>query len=290
MTYPTLYLIAGPTASGKSARALELAAKTNGVIINSDAMQVYSGVPILTAQPDELAKKAVPHELYGTVPPTENSSAGHWADLAAVAIENAISGGRAPIIVGGTGLYFKALLEGLADIPRIPDDVRAEINALYDKLGSELFRSQLCKIDPGSARHIKPNDRQRLVRAYEVASHTGKTLGEWHRTKHKQGIENRYCVKRILLLPPRDELYAACDGRFLKMMGSGALDEVRFLLSKKINPELPVMKILGVRELSAYVKKRISLDEAISKAQQSTRNYAKRQITWFKNQWGEDCA
>lgn len=285
MGKPLLYLIAGPTASGKSAKALEMALELNGVIINSDAMQVYSSLPILTAQPDAKAKKAAPHRLYEITPPTEKSSAGIWGDLAVAEIENAITEGKTPIIVGGTGLYFKALMEGLAEVPPIPDEVRTRAQKLYDKLGSDAFRAKLAEVDPLSAKKIKPNDRQRLVRAYEVASHTGKTLEEWQNKKHKPGIEKSYKVKRVLLLPERSALYSACDGRFLKMMGSGALDEVREFMKLKVDPEYPAAKVLGVRELTAYIEGRMSLDEAISKAQQSTRNYAKRQVTWFKNQW-----
>ncbi len=281
-----LHLIGGPTASGKTALALELARRENGVIINADAMQVYAGLPLLTAQPTAQEKREIPHELFEVFDPSEKSSAGQWLALAQRAIEKTREAGKTPIVVGGTGLYFRALLGGLADIPAIPEVVRAETIALYEKLGEAAFRKKLAALDAESASKIKPNDRQRLIRAYEVAWHTGKSLGEWQ----KEGIRHsafgiRGEIKKHLLLPERKALYAACDARFLGMMEKGALEEVRALLARNLDSSLPAMKILGVPELAAHLRGELSLKEAVALAQQHTRNYAKRQVTWFRNQW-----
>jgi len=292
MSNPLMYLIAGPTASGKSVLALEIAGQENGTVINADSMQVYSGLPILTAQPSKEARFSIPHELYEIFDPSERSSAGKWRTLALDSIQRALDTGRTPILVGGTGLYFKALLEGLADVPEIPENVREKARRLYAELGPEAFRAKLAEKDPESAARIKPNDKQRLIRAYEVAWHTGKPMGFWQKSAASLGnadlragsLASFTIVPRLLLLP-RSELYAACDRRFLWMMENGAVDEVRSLLERKLDPSLPAMKIIGVREIAAFLRGEISRETAISKAQQATRNYAKRQLTWFRNQW-----
>ena len=285
MTKPALYMIGGPTASGKTAAALELAQRVDGVVINADAMQVYKGLPLLTAQPSPEEKGASPHKLFEIFDPSERSSVGRWAELARVEIAAAVRDGKTPILVGGTGLYFAALLGGLAEIPPIPDAVRLEATGLYIEKGHDAFRSELAKLDPDSAARIKPNDRQRLIRAYEVVAYTGKTLGQWQTEGAAQSIEKDFVVERRLLMPERDALYAACDARFLKMIEAGALEEVQRILAQNLDPDLPSMKILGVPELAAHLRGELSLDEATAKAQQSTRNYAKRQCTWFRNQW-----
>jgi len=287
MSKQSIILIGGPTASGKSALALRLARERNGNIINADAMQIYAGLPILTAQPDPKDKAEIPHLLYETTDAAEASSAGKWLVQARAAIEETIKAGRQPIIVGGTGLYFDALMGGLAEIPPIPDDARAKTAQLYIKLGEKDFRTELAKRDPESAARIAHNDKQRLIRAYEVALHTGKTLGDWH--KASQGAEQNFAAEYHLLLPAREELYAACDKRFLDMIERGAIEEVKNFLKRGLPPTLPSMKILGVRELAEYIRGEKTLEESITKAQQMTRNYAKRQVTWFKNKWGESC-
>jgi tRNA dimethylallyltransferase len=287
MTKPVLHLIAGPTASGKSALALDIARRERGTIINADAMQVYAGLPVLTAQPEPQDKKEIPHELYEVFDPAERSSAGKWRTLAEDVIRRAVESGRTPILVGGTGLYFKALLEGMADIPDIPETVREESRRLYAELGSEAFRAELAKRDPESAERLKPNDKQRLIRAYEVAKHTGKPIGYWQSASSSRTGAEQCVFRPRLLMPPREELYAACDRRFLAMMERGAVDEVRDLLARKLDPDLPAMKILGVRELAAMLRGEMPRDDAVAKAQQATRNYAKRQMTWFRNQKSE---
>lgn len=285
MTHPTLILIGGPTASGKSAKALEIAERERGTIINADAMQVYAGLPILTSQPGPSDTKLAPHELYAIIDPAERFSVGQWLPRARRAIRQALDAGRTPIVIGGTGLYFKALTEGLADIPDIPEDARAAAQQLYAELGPEKFRAELAKLDPGSVERLKPNDKQRLIRAYEVARHTGKPIGSWQKQPSRAPDLPVFNLRRILIMPPREELYATCDKRFLKMMERGALEEVRALLARKLDPGLPAMKILGVRELGAFLNGELTRETAIAKAQQATRNYAKRQMTWFRNQW-----
>lgn len=288
MTKPILTLIGGPTASGKTAAALALARAKGGVIINADAMQVYRGLPLLTAQPSEMEKREIPHKLFEVLAPAERSSAGRWLALARAAIDAAVREGQAPIIVGGTGLYFAALLGGLAVIPSIPDEVRLDVTALYDAIGHDAFRARLAERDEGSATKIAPHDRQRLLRAYEVAVYTGRSLLQWQEEGAEQSIEKDFTVHRSVLMPDRAALYAACDARFLRMVEGGAVDEVRALMDQGLEAGLPAMKILGVPELAAHLRGAMSLDEAVIKAQQATRNYAKRQMTWFRNQWKAD--
>lgn len=294
MSQPKIILVAGPTASGKSAFALDLARQKNGVIINADALQIYAGFPLLSAQPSKADLPAAPHKLYGVIDAAEKSSAGIWRGLAIQAINDVVHKGQTPILVGGTGLYFRALLGGLADIPPIPDDVRKKVIDLYDQWGEEKFRAELLKLDPETSARLAPNDRQRSIRAYEVVLHTGKPLGFWHKKQDsgfriqdsKNSLESRIQNSEShLLLPPRDTLYAACDKRFLQMINQGAVEEVKNMLARKLDPSLPAMKTLGVREITDYLHGIITLDEAIAKAQQATRNYAKRQLTWFRNQW-----
>lgn len=282
MSQAKIILVAGPTASGKSAFAEELASKRLGTIINADALQIYAGLPILSAQPSILQQQAVPHLLYNLIPPTQHSSAGTWVKMAHEAIRETIEAGRLPILVGGTGLYFRALLGGLATIPPVPDEVRAEVQEAYDSWGEEKFRAELMKLDPQSAVKLAKNDRQRLVRAYEVVQHSGNPLNYWHQ---KTDAVSPYNVEAHLLMPERDLLYAACNQRFLSMMERGVLSEVEKFMELGLEEDLPVMKTLGLRELASHLKHDLSLDDAITRAQQTTRNYAKRQVTWFRHQW-----
>lgn len=279
-----LHIVAGPTASGKTAFALALARQAPSVVINADALQLYDGLPILTAQPKVDERASVPHALFAVLAPDAPSSVGLWLSMAERALEKALEQGKKPIVVGGTGLYFRALFCGLAEIPSIPDSVRQDTRRLYEECGHDAFRLLLAARDPQSAERIKPNDRQRLMRAYEVVVHTGKPLGAWHKEKTSVACLRRFQVEKHLFMPDRAELYARCDARFLAMMDAGALDEARAILTRNPSADWPVLKALGARELVAHVQGRISLDEAIAKAQQSTRNYAKRQVTWFKNQ------
>ncbi len=282
MTQAKIILVAGPTASGKSAKAMELARQRRGTIINADAMQIYAGLPILTAQPSPEEQNEIPHMLYGTLDPVEGSSAGKWLGLAQQAIAEVVAAGRTPILAGGTGLYFRALLGGLADMPDIPDEVREATEKLYGEIGEEKFRAELWQLDQESALRLAPNDRQRSIRAYEVAKHTGKPIGEWQKRETTPPV---YEIESYLLMPPREELYAACDKRFEKMIEQGAVEEAKALLDRNLDPALPSMKTIGLRKIGLYLKNETTLEEAIAKSQQMTRNYAKRQMTWFRNQW-----
>jgi tRNA dimethylallyltransferase len=281
-------LIGGPTASGKSALAFAAAQRENGVIINADAMQIYDGLPVLTSQPDAIAITKIPHRLYGFVNPATRFSVGKWLAAARTAIDACLAADKLPIVVGGTGLYFRALLHGLAEIPDIPSQIHDETVALHKKLGGEAFRNQLAKLDKVSAEKLHAGDSLRLVRAYEVAVHTGKPVNEWQQQGNKANPLADMEWQRILVLPPREELYANCDHRFAAMIKAGAIGEVEALLAQELDPELPAMKIIGVGELGDFLANKCDLTTAVQAAQQSTRNYAKRQVTWFKNQWQKE--
>lgn len=276
-------VVAGPTASGKSALATRVAETFGGVVINADSMQVYRSLRIVTARPAPEDEARVPHRLYGVMAPVESCSAGRWLTLAAQEIEIAWAGGRLPVVTGGTGLYLKVLMEGLSPMPHVPQAIRTKANALYAHLGPMAFHAEVAKRDPAAARRLPPTDRQRLVRAYEMVEATGRPLSQWQ-------VENRprpplaAKFSTLVLMPGREALNAACDGRFLTMMEQGALDEVRALLALGLDPGQSVLKALGVPELSAHLRGETSLDEAVAAAQRSTRNFAKRQITWFRHQ------
>ena len=277
-----LIIVAGPTASGKSALALALAGAFDGTIVNADSMQVYRDLRVLTARPDDAALAAAPHRLDGILDGSELCSAARWAALAHGEIAAAQASGRLPIVVGGTGLYLRTLLHGIAAVPEIPDEVREAARALHRDLGGEAFRAELARLDPAAAARLPAGDSQRLVRAYEVVTATGRTLGDWQRA----GAESvpRYDSRQFVLLPPRDALYAACDGRLQAMIEAGALDEVRALMARDLPPEMPIRKAVGVPELARYLAGTLDLASAVAAAQQATRNYAKRQFTWFRHQ------
>ena len=279
----TAIVIAGPTASGKSALALKLAHWANGVIINADSMQVYSGLAVITAQPDAAALAELPHKLYGVLAPLTRCSVALWLDMARREIEAAFEEHKTPIIVGGTGLYLRALMEGLANVPSIPEDVRAAARSLHEKLGAVGFHAALALRDPVTAARLEVGDTQRLLRAWEVIEATGASISEWQ-SKKAIGAPEDVEFLPIVLIPPRDSLYVSCDGRFLAMMEAGALDEARLAMMQNYPDDLPAMKALGMRELWQYLSGDIEREAAIASAQQATRNYAKRQITWFKHQ------
>ncbi len=278
-------VIAGPTASGKSALALGLAQAFDGTIINADALQVYRDMPILTASPDADARARAPHRLYGCLDASERGSAGQWREAALREIAASQSAGRLPLVVGGTGLYLRALREGLAAIPPIPPEIRAEATALYGQLGGEGFRAQLAMLDPETASLLPPGDRQRLTRAFEVVHATGSPIGAWRR---RRGEPAPYRFASILLMPPREALYAVCDARFERMIEAGALDEAASLAARELAPDLPAMKAVGLPELLRHLAGEIPLSEAIAIAQRETRRYAKRQMTWFRHQMKPD--
>jgi tRNA dimethylallyltransferase len=282
---PRIWLIAGPTASGKSALALRLAQATGGEIVNADSMQLYAGLRVLTAGPTPDERKRAPHHLFGTVDPADGWSVGRWLRAASEVIGEIRARGRDAIVVGGTGLYFGALTKGLAEIPQIAADLRRAVAAEYEVLGEDAFRARLAKADPAAAARIAPGDRQRLSRAWEVYVATGVSL-----TDHQASASGALPAgswSAVALEPPRTALYSRCDARLEVMLSEGALNEVRALLARNLDPELPAMKAVGVRELVAYLRGEATLNAAVAAAQQETRRYAKRQLTWMRGQMAE---
>jgi tRNA dimethylallyltransferase len=274
-----LALIAGATATGKSSLALELAERTHGVIINADSAQIYRDLPILSAAPTKAELARAEHRLYGIADGAHACSAADWAELAQLAIADVHAQKRLPILVGGTGLYIRTLLFGIAPVPSIDPGVRQQVR---DSSVAE-NREKLLQLDPASAARLGPADTARIARALEVVISTGQTIGEWQ-NQREGGIADSVEVRPIILLPPRDWLYGRCDQRFERMIAEGAIGEVKALLERKLQANLPVMRAIGVREVSAHLRGETSLDQATSAGQQSTRRYAKRQYTWFAHQ------
>jgi len=281
-----ILIVGGPTASGKSALALDLAEHFGGCVINADSMQVYRELRILTARPTPADEKRAPHRLYGVLPASERCSAGRWCDLALAEIDDARAKELLPILVGGTGLYFRSLLKGLAPVPAIPGEIRKRAAALHDEVGAEAFHSLLAERDPEGAARLHPGNTQRVLRAYEVLQATGKSLGEWQRSQ-PEGAGYSGNAAALVLAPPREELYAACNARAEVMASEGGIEEAEALLALELDPSLPAMKALGVREFAGYLKGEMTRDEAIDKLRQGTRRYAKRQSTWFRHQMPE---
>jgi tRNA dimethylallyltransferase len=276
-------IIAGPTAGGKSGAALDVAQEFAGTVINADSMQVYRELHILSARPSADDEAGAPHRLYGVLPASERCSAGRWLDLAVPEIKQAWLEERLPIITGGTGLYIKALLEGLSPIPGIPARYRTEAEELLADLGGEAFREKLAELDPSSAANLPAGDRQRLIRAYEVVLATGKPLSKWQGEEDAAPLADTE-FKTIVLMPPREELYAAIDARFDQMIEGGALEEAQVLHDLNLDPGLPAMKAVGVPQLGRYLQGEETLETACDDAKRASRNLAKRQMTWFRNQ------
>jgi tRNA dimethylallyltransferase len=280
-------LIAGPTASGKSALALALAEELGGTVINADSMQVYDGLRILSARPTPEEEARVPHRLYGHVPPSERYTVARWLADATAAIAAVRAEGRLPIVVGGTGLYFKALTEGIAAVPPIPDELRARLAAEAEADGISALHARLATLDAEAAERLSPNDTTRVLRALEVVEATGRPLADWQREEGAPPVVNVAEARTIVLEPDRAELYARIDRRFDQMVAAGALEETRALLGRGVAPSLPAMKAIGIREFAAHLAGTLSLEDAIAKAKMESRRYAKRQGTWFRNQMGD---
>jgi tRNA dimethylallyltransferase len=276
-------LIAGPTASGKSALALTLAERLGGVVINADSMQVYRDLRIITARPTVAEEARVPHRLYGHVDAAENHSVGVWCRDARAALAEAEQDGRVPIVVGGTGLYFKALTQGLSAVPPTPADIRAAVRARCDREGPEALHAELARRDPVMAGRLKPADRMRIARALEVLETTGRSLADWHGDGMPAILNPDHAVK-VFLAIDRTELYRRIDARFDRMLAAGALDEVRALAARGLDPMLPAMKAHGVPWLRRYLLDEIDLQEAAEGGKRDTRRYTKRQVTWFRHQ------
>ena len=276
---PPVALIAGPTASGKSALALALAEAANGTVINADASQVYADLAILSARPSPEEMARAPHRLFGDIDGAEACSAARWAADARAEIDAAHAAGRLPILVGGTGLYIRTLLDGIAPVPEIDAAIRAEVRALPVADA----HAALTREDAPAAARLAPADTTRIARALEVVRSTGQPLAAWQGRK-EGGIADRITLRPLLLLPQRDWLVARCDARFAMMVEQGALEEVRALLARRLDPALPVMRAIGVREIADWDAGLIDRDTMIERATIATRQYAKRQYTWFSRQ------
>ena len=276
-------LIAGPTASGKSALALALAEKIGGTVINADSMQVYRDLRVITARPTPEEEARVPHRLYGHVDAVENYSVGRWCRDVGSVLAKIAGEGRTPILVGGTGLYFKVLTSGLAAVPPIPADIRAQVRARLQSEGVAQLYAELTQRDPKTARRLMPNDRARVCRALEVVLATGRSLSDWHHEGMPALVEPERAAK-VFVTCERKELVRRIEMRFGTMLEAGALDEVRWLAARKLDPLLPAMKAHGVPWLIRHLNGEISRDEAAAGAIMDTRRYAKRQLTWFRNQ------
>jgi tRNA dimethylallyltransferase len=280
---PTVILLAGPTASGKSALALSLAEHLGGIIINADSMQVYRELRIITARPTEAEAARVPHLLYGHVDAAESYSVGRWCVDAAAAIAEAQRAGRMPILVGGTGLYFKALTRGLAAVPPVPADIRATVRKRLEVEGVASLYTELVQRDPGAAHRLMPGDRSRITRALEVVLATGRPLADWHNEGMAPTVDPAHAIK-VFLASDRAALYRRINERFDRMMASGALEEVRTLAARHLSPALPAMKAHGVPWLVRHLNGEITREEASEGGKRDTRRYTKRQGAWFRHQ------
>ncbi len=281
MTATDAILIAGPTASGKSALALDLAERRGGMIVNADSMQVYRELRIVTARPSEADQARAPHRLYGFRSGAAPYSVAQWLDDAAGAISEARAQGLIPVFVGGTGLYFKALLEGLSPVPEIPEDIRGYWRERGAVETSRALHGLLTERDPAAAAQLRPSDRQRVVRALEVIDATGRSLTQWQQGEGTP-LLNAERTEKYIVAPERAAVYRACEARAAQMVADGAIEEVAALLRMGLDPALPVMRAIGVRPLGAYLRGEIDLETALERLQTETRRYAKRQLTWAR--------
>lgn len=282
---PRIWLIAGPTASGKSALALRLAREIGGEIVNADALQLYGDLRLLTARPSPEEEAEAPHHLFGTVDAAEGWSVGRWLRAAVALIEEIAARSRPTVIVGGTGLYFRALTHGLAEVPDTPPEVRAQAAAEFEAMGEPAFRQRLAQADPAAEARISPADRQRLTRAWEVFAATGTSLSDWQARTDPAIAPGAW--NAVALDPPRAALFDRCDQRLEAMVREGALDEVAALAARGLDPNLPAMKAVGYRELAAALAGEVSLSAGLENAQRETRRYAKRQATWLRGQMSD---
>ena len=283
MQKPAAILIAGPTASGKSALALELAERLGGTIVDADSMQVYRDLRIITARPTPEEEARVPHRLYGHVDAAENYSVGRWCRDVGETLADIAAQDRVPILVGGTGLYFKALTSGLAAVPPTPPEIRERVRAQIQSEGAVALHAELARLDPATAQRLMVNDRSRISRALEVMLATGRSLTDWHRDGLPALVDPTRAAK-VFITCERKPLVARIEARFAAMLNAGALEEVRALAARQLDSLLPAMKAHGVPWLIRHLNGELSLDEAAAGAVMDTRRYAKRQVTWFRNQ------
>lgn len=281
-----MIIIGGPTCSGKSALALQLAEKMGGAVVNADSMQQYRELRIITARPTLNEHRRAPHYLYGHRSADQPSSAGQWLDQAMRIIDEIKAQERVPIVVGGTGLYLQALLQGIAPVPEVPGEIRERVSQRFEILGVPGFHHDLAKRDPEQAALLKPGDRQRLIRAAEVLEATGKSLLYWQSLPKKR-VHLPEPIAGVALMPPRPELHARIERRLHRMIDAGALNELEALRSKDLAPNLPLMKAVSVPELMAHLSGEIDLATAVERATAKTRQFAKRQLTWFRHQLPE---
>lgn len=281
-TIPPITLIAGPTASGKSALALRLARQIGGEIVNADALQLYRDLQVLSARPSAEEMALAPHHLFGVADGADGWSAGRWLREAQAVLAQVAARGRPAIVVGGTGLYFRALTQGLADMPPAPAEVVAEAEQLFDRDGEAAIREALKAVDIAAEARIGPGDRQRLIRALAVARATGRPLSAWQAETRSVLAPDAW--RGLVIEPERQVLYARCDARLAGMIGAGAVEEAARLIARNLDPRLPVMKAVGLRELAAAAAGEATLASALEAAQIATRHYAKRQLTWFRHQ------
>ncbi|WP_159591964.1 tRNA (adenosine(37)-N6)-dimethylallyltransferase MiaA [Chelativorans xinjiangense] len=280
-------LIAGPTASGKSAQALDIARRSGGVIVNADSMQVYSVLSLLTARPSAEDLAVAPHRLYGHVHPGAPYSTGQWLRDVEALCDSEELDGRPAIFVGGTGLYFRALTQGLSPMPDIPPTVRRRWRQRLAEEGAAALHEVLGRSDAQAAARIRPSDGQRIVRALEVLEASGKPLGAWQADRSPPLVDNA-TARKLVLEPDREALASRIDDRFDRMMEAGVLEEVKTLLSLDLPASMPAMKAIGMRELAAALGGQMTLEEAVTRAKAATRQYAKRQMTWFRHQLGPE--
>lgn len=279
----TVLCICGPTASGKSAMGIDIARQYDGEIINADSVQVYKELDILSARPNSDELKTVPHHLYGCLPVSESCDAQKWRALAESKIRDCQERGKLPILVGGTGLYFKGLFEGFSPIPDVPTEIFEAGKQRHQEVGGDEFRAEIAQFDPKLAERLPAGDTQRLVRGWTVYHATGKPLSLWQQ-EPLSGAPSNMKFRAAVLLPPREELYQRCDLRFDKMIAAGGIAEAEALLAADYSMDLPALRAVGVRDLLFYLKGQVDWDEAVRLCKQATRRYAKRQMTWFRNQ------
>jgi len=284
--HPAAILIAGPTASGKSALGLRIARAFDGTVINTDSMQVYADLRVLSARPSNEEERLAPHRLYGGIDGAVNFSVGHFQRQAA-ALLSKMDAGTLPVFVGGTGLYFRSLDEGISDLPEVPDAIRQRIRTEADGQPTEALHAALARRDPKSAQRLRPSDRMRVMRALEIHAATGRSIGSFQESRVPGPLAGKPLLK-LFLATEREALRQRIDARFVTMMEQGALDEVAALRERRLDPLLPVMRAHGVPALIAHLDGTISGEEAIRRGQGDTRRYAKRQFTWFRHQMGED--
>lgn len=277
-------VIGGPTASGKSATALALARHFDGEIVNADSMQIYEDLPVITARPGPEELATAPHHLYGVLGMQDRCSAGQWRDLVQEAIRDIRGRNRLPIVVGGTGLYLRALTTGLHEMPDVPEEVRARLNLRLEKEGAPALHAELSSVDPDTAIGLNPSDGQRIVRALEIFIHTGRGLRSWQ-TGRIQDAPSDMRFFALSILPPREDLYDSANERFDRMLDNGAIEEVAALLARAPAEDFPLLKAVGVPPIRAYIGEEIDRERMTELGKRDTRRYAKRQLTWFRHQF-----